>query len=406
MNAFAKRLLTVLGGLFLLAYVGYQAYQMLYTPIHTETVYSATMYETYDTTGITIRNETTLPGSPSGYLFYTAEDGSRVAKDGTIAQIYPSQADAQAQQQLDALDEEIALLKSIQEQGTENRVNLDLITKQLSQTVDALVQQAHSSSLAGVADLRSEMLSLLNKQQVITGKTENFNDRITQLTEQRNALDGSFKKSTGTVSSPVAGYFVASLDGYEGALPFDDVTELTTEQIQGFLDMQVTPPSDEKVGKVVSDYEWYFACNVPITYMSQLSVGASLTVRFPFVSDEEIPVTVAANNRDRNGQMAVVFRCSNMSKELSSMRVEQVQIQLVEHTGLRVPKEAIVTDEAFQTGVYVRVGNTVAFRKIEQEHNDDPTYSICKEIDESGYLRLYDDVILGGKGLYDGKIIR
>ncbi len=406
MNSFVKRLLTVLGALFLLVYVGYQGYQMLYSPIRTETVYSQSMYETYDTTGITIRNETALPGSPSGYLFYTAEDGSRVAKDGVIAQIYPSQSDAQAQQQLDTLDEEIALLKSIQEQGTESRVNLDLITKQLSQTVADLVLEAHSSSLAGVGELHSEMLSLLNKQQVITGKITDFNDRITALTEERNALAGSFKKSTGSVSSPVAGYFVASLDGYEELLPFDKVTELTTDQIDEFLQMEVTPPTQDSVGKVVSDYEWYFACNVPLTYMSQLSVGASLTIRLPFVSDEEIPVTVAANNRDRNGQMAVVFRCSNMSKELSSMRVEQVQIQLVEHTGLRVPKEAIVTDEAFQTGVYVRVGNTVAFRKIEQIYNDDPTYSICKEVDEKGYLRLYDDVILGGKGLYDGKIIR
>lgn len=50
-----------------------------------------------------------------------------MAKNGTIAQIYPSEADALAQQQLAALDTEIALLKSIQEQGTENRANLDLI---------------------------------------------------------------------------------------------------------------------------------------------------------------------------------------------------------------------------------------------------------------------------------------
>ena len=40
MNAFVKRLLTVLGALFLLVYVGYQGYQVLYSPIRTETVYS------------------------------------------------------------------------------------------------------------------------------------------------------------------------------------------------------------------------------------------------------------------------------------------------------------------------------------------------------------------------------
>ena len=55
--------------------------------------------------------------------------------------------------------------------------------------------------------------------------------------------------------------------------------------------------------------------------------------------------------------------------------------------------------------MYIRVGNTVVFRKIEQEYNADPTYSLCRQVDKEGYLKLYDDVILGGKGLYDGKII-
>ena len=71
MNAFVKRQLTVLGALFLLVYVGYQGYQVLYSPIRTETVYSQSMYETVDTRGFTVRNETPITGSASGYLFYS-----------------------------------------------------------------------------------------------------------------------------------------------------------------------------------------------------------------------------------------------------------------------------------------------------------------------------------------------
>ena len=59
-----------------------------------------------------------------------------------------------------------------------------------------------------------------------------------------------------------------------------------------------------------------------------------------------------------------------------------------------------------QAGVYIRSGNVVAFRKIEQEYSEPADYVICKETDESGWLHLYDDVIVGGRGLYDGKIIR
>ena len=404
MNSFVKRLLTVLGALFLLIYVGYQGYQVLYSPIRTETVYSQSMYETVDTRGFTVRNETPVTQSATGYLFYSVENGGRVAKNGVIAHMYPSEADALAQQQLAALDEEIALLKSIQEQGKENRVNLDLIEKQLTQSVSSLVSKAHSASLDGLTALRSELLSLFNKQQIITGKVQNFDERLAQLTAQRGTLAGSFKAATGQVKSPVAGYFVGGLDGYENTLDFNKVETFTTEDVANALNAQPAAVPGGAVGKIVGDYEWYIVCNVPATYVSSFG-RASLTVRLPFVSDEEIPVKVAACNRDRNGQMAVVFRCENMSKELSSLRREDVQIQLVKHTGLRVPKEAIVTNEAFETGVYIRVGNTVVFRKIEQEYNADPTYSLCSLVDKEGYLKLYDDVILGGKGLYDGKII-
>lgn len=406
MNAFVKRLLTVLGALFLLVYAGYQGYQALYSPIRTETVVEHSLYETVDTTGFTIRNETLIPLDTTGHLFYTVANGSRVAKGGDIAEVYPTESDALSQQKLDSLDAEIALLQSIQEQGKNSRVNLDLINKQLSQAVDALVLDAHDASLTQLPTLRTELLSLLNKQQIITGKVQNFSERIAALQQERSALASSFQKSTGSVKSPVAGYFVSSADGYENAVEFDKVTDLTPDDLNALLESQPKAGTEAYMGKVVADYEWYFACNVPDTYISMLSEGASLSIRLPFVSESEIPVKVAACNRDRNGRIAVIFRCESMSEELSSIRIEQVQILLVKHTGLRVPKEAIVTNDAYETGVYVRVGNMVAFRKIEQEYNEAATYSICKEIDEDGYLKLYDDVILGGKGLYDGKIIR
>ena len=52
---------------------------------------------------------------------------------------------------------------------------------------------------------------------------------------------------------------------------------------------------------------------------------------------------------DRAGQVAVIFECSQMSKELSSIRIEQVQIQLKEYEGLfpRRRPAAILTTRFF-----------------------------------------------------------
>ena len=75
MDTFLKRLITVLVSLFLLVYVGFQAYQILYTTIEVETVGSYKVYETIETKGVAIRNETVVSQGADGYLFYTTENG-------------------------------------------------------------------------------------------------------------------------------------------------------------------------------------------------------------------------------------------------------------------------------------------------------------------------------------------
>lgn len=89
MDTFVKRMITVLVALFLLVYVGFQAYQILNTSIEVETVGSYKVYETIEAQGLAIRNETVIRQESDGYLFYTTENGGRVAKDGAIAVYFP-----------------------------------------------------------------------------------------------------------------------------------------------------------------------------------------------------------------------------------------------------------------------------------------------------------------------------
>ena len=85
--------------------------------------------------------------------------------------------------------------------------------------------------------------------------------------------------------------------------------------------------------------------------------GDSLTVLLPFVSDEAVPGDGGGRQSGaRTDRVAVVFKCTYMSKELSSVRREPIQIQVKRHEGLRVPTSAIQANEEHQPGVYVRLG--------------------------------------------------
>lgn len=104
--------------------------------------------------------------------------------------------------------------------------------------------------------------------------------------------------------------------------------------------------------------------------------------------------------------MAVVFCCDYMSAELSDIRLEQVQILVKQHSGLRVPDEAVQFNEAGEAGVFVQEGNMIKFKRIQVKyHSNKENYSICAVVEEDGYLQVFDDVVMEGKNLYDGKIV-
>lgn len=411
MDNFIKKILTLLMAGFLLCYVGYQAFQVFYTPIKAETVYSHTMYETVDTQGFVIRNETPVSQNVEGYVYYTAENGSRVAKDGVIAHIYENEEQARIQRQILQLEEQISALAVLQSQAAANPIQLELINKQIDNALSELVAATNTPVYDSLYDTHARLLSLLNKRQMTIGKVDSFADRIASLTEKKNSLQGQLNVSTQSIQSPVAGYFVSQADGLEDVVDYDKALSLTTEEVNAALNAAPKAVDDATVGKVVGDYEWYLACVVPAAQADSLQLGSELTIKLPFVSDESIPVTVAAVNRDKEGQAAVIFQCSYMSSSLSSIRKEPIQIQKTLYEGIRVPQKAVVFSEDGERGVYVQVGNTAVFKQIEILYSD-TDFVICAdkgdetpEEGEAPYLQLYDDVIVEGKGLYNGKVI-
>ena len=84
----------------LLVYVGYQIYLSQYTGLKTETATYSTVSETIDTTGFIIRDEEIVDTNYNGVLNYTVDDGEKVAAGGVLAETYPTEEDAAAQNRI------------------------------------------------------------------------------------------------------------------------------------------------------------------------------------------------------------------------------------------------------------------------------------------------------------------
>ncbi len=404
-NSILKRLVLLVVSLFLLLYVGYQVYQTMYSPLTIEIAQAYSAYDTIDVNALIIRDETVISTSYNGYLYYLCEDGARVAKNGTIAYAYASQEDAMAQQEVKRLESEIELLEELVMHGTAGGNSLELIKKQSQNALQQVITDGSSLSYDNLAEKRSTLLALMNKRQLTIGKAKDFSSQLAALRQEKKELLASSSSAKGKVTSPIAGYFVSQVDGYENLLNYKNVTSMTVADIKR-AQSSTADVTGDRVGKIVGDYQWYFVCVLDAAQASKLTVGKNLTISLPFVSSTSVPVTVASLNKDRDGTVAASFVCSYMSDKLSSVRQEKAEIRVKEYAGIYVKDEALQFNEQKEAGVYIRVGDTIHFRKVNAIYHDDVgKFSVCEIVSDSSYLQLYDDIVVSGRGLYDGKVI-
>ena len=68
-----------------------------------------------------------------------------------------------------------------------------------------------------------------------------------------------------------------------------------------------------------------------------------------------------------------------------------------------MPRKALRAPDSVP-GVYVLTGMQIEFKPVEIIYTGED-YIICKKSDSDDALRLYDQVVVKGKNLYDGKIV-
>jgi multidrug efflux pump subunit AcrA (membrane-fusion protein) len=422
-----RKLMSAVVALLLLFYIGYQIYSTHYTNVQTETATFASTADTVQVTGTAIRRESVITSKVNGVIDYLISDGGKVANGGIVAQIYASSQSAAAQQQLQDINNAIAKLQALSAPGDTYAADLDSINKQINLKLAELLGKAGSCEYSDLAQSREEFLYLVNERQIVTDKTSNFSARINALKAQQSTLAAAGAKITGSIKAPAAGYFMSTADGFESVFDYSNVLSLTPSMLKAKQSSKPAAPADA-VGKVCTDYNWYFAFVVPINQISQFKVGDTVSMQFPFASTEPIPATVdAVNQEPKESQAAVILQSNRMSGDISTIRNETAQIQVQKYTGLRVSQKAVHFQSVSKTtvdknkksttvkkdvqGVYIMHGSEVRFKQIFPLYSTD-SYVICDSNPSKGDLmtdttvQLSDEVVVEGTDLYDGKVVK
>ncbi len=210
------------------------------------------------------------------------------------------------------------------------------------------------------------------------------------------------------------------------------MTELTPARVEELLKMEDGGGFQSQIGKICSDFKWYMACLFDDEAMMKFEGVSEVTLDVPFASTATIPARVAEKNRDpETGKTAVIFECSYMDADIARIRNETVQVNVKTYSGVLVNEKALRFCDVEYTekdengepvtkvkenvkGVYVVYGGQLDFVQIFSE-KDVNGYAVCKTVlneEEQKNLvtertvQLYDQVVVGGVDLYDGKLVK
>lgn len=412
MNEATKRQLwrILLLGLSVLAlvYIVYQVYLATHQAVRTEVARQATVNDTVSAETFVVRNEKYLETSSNGIIIPLVSSGSRVAAGEGVVAVFDSEEAASNYAELARVQENLDRYNRLNKRKNSYAVNLSAMSKQISKSVIDLASIVDGGNLSGmqeqVYDIRDQLLT----RQIATGDNVSLETKVTELQSRFNALSNR-DRGYETLVSENSGFYIDSADGYERTVSYKNVQKLKPENIKKLMKADPEEVSEKVIGRVSSDFDWYLLCTLASDKAKTLKSGDTVTIELPYSAVSSVEAKVVSKSKASDGkETAVVFKCNRMNSYIASLRKEQAEILLKTYTGLKVPAEAVTTDKNGNEGVYVLEGNIARFKKLRTVYSEED-YLISSETAEEGekgsFVKLYDAIILGGKDLYDGKIL-
>ena len=399
MNRVTTKLATAAVIFVVLTFVLYQGWRSLSQGYKTETAYEFEIARYCNTEGLLIRTEEVIQKEAGGQVRYLLEEGEKFRSDTPIAQLFPSQEAAEEAARQEVLRKERDLLEAIQRStDTSRTADVETLNKEIALSLRRLTKSAEEKDMEAVSQLYMTLVEKIGRQQLATGQSTGFGERIRELQEQLTGNSGGQN-----LYSPQIGYFSRYVDGYEGVYTPDMLDQLDAASLGELLDRDYHSDPGS-FGKSVTDFTWYYAALVPKESAEYFYEGARVTMTFNGSGEQTVPGKVIQVKTEENGATMAVIQSASVTADTVSHRTAGVRVDFSSYKGLRIPRKALRILDG-QKGVYVKSGYSVRFKTVDILYTGSDYYLCRTQYSSSSQLSFLDEVIVEGTDLYDGKPI-
>lgn len=400
----AKKIFHVVGLLALAlvsVYIIVQCFVIFRRSYKTETAIKYTLAESITIDGVVAFDSVDVAGS--GDLGYLVQDGERVTNGTVVAEVYTDDSQGLQRERLDRLERTITLLtKSQNSTGSD----LSVLTNQTKQALYNLLDKINTAQYSGITDAEDTFLLAQNRLQVSTGQTAGFADTIAALQVEYDSIKAQLD-ALQTITATTNGYFSSTAASPAIAADRQALDDADPATLQKMLADGFPAAATDRAGQITTGFSWKFYAVCDLDTAARFDNISSVKISVPGKQNTPLSATVEEVTLDKdNGLAKIVLQCQTINAEVLSFGQETAQIDLKTYEGIRIDKEALHIVDG-QRGVYVKYGNLQRFLKITTLYEND-SYILIPEngkIGTDNEVRLYDEIIVQGTNLQDGKLL-
>lgn len=376
----------------------------------TETADEVTEQEKISLKAFLVRDEEYINQKTTGTVVPLIKDGMRVASGDAVARVCNSSEDAAAVSKLVETKESLARYQEISEQTELNALDMEKLNKAIDASYTELLKTANNGDFSDLTKNTEKLENKLASKQILKDGTINLTDKFNKLNAEIQSLEAK-NINTSDVIAPLSGYYISNLDGYEGAMDYDKIDSLTVSDAEKLFERKPDDVSGQ-MGKIVGSYKWYLVTVMDGKYSLVLNEGDKMKINMPYYGFKNVEVVVEKISKTDGGKVAVAFSCNMMNETYANMRIEDIELVFREFTGYKVNSSSIHREKDEKNEdidvVYILRGDIMNARKIEIIY-DAGDYVVVSEDTEAknGFrpIKRYDEVIVKGRNLSDGKSI-
>ncbi|MGM9594039.1 MAG: HlyD family efflux transporter periplasmic adaptor subunit [Candidatus Onthomonas sp.] len=393
------------------AYFAVYAYHIFFGGYETATIYNYTSQSTLPAEGYLVREETVLSDGGSLEEIVVAE-GENVAMGDVVARVYRSENALEQHRRLEALETELERLEYIRSRGTEESDAMRL-NGEIVEAMTDLKANAARQEFSNLGDKVENLQDLIFRRDFTYSTSSALSDQIDAVEAQIDDLRSATESAVSTVYAPVAGIFSGLVDGYESCLTIDALTDLTPSVLRELAGNRANV-SGQELGKVITNFRWYYVAVMSQNVTKHLSSGDTATVNFEGSTGAQKMTVQSISSADEDGKVVVVFTSNRNISSTTLLREQNVDVAYGTYEGLRIPARALRADQQTgQLGVYRISGAQAQWVPVELIFTGSDYYLVrsvteenMSQLQEAERLKPGDEVLVRGKNIYDGKVIK